>query len=159
MSRFKVGDIVTGASRSQSMWGNKQTVNSVSDNGYTLTDYSRETIWYDNELKLVTTKEETRKVGRRTFKLLKDLPDAKKGALFQEECEDGTQPYSIIDGGDDCAYRYQDRANVENNPKWFVEVFQVEQQYMTQEELDQFEAFKKSKTSTKRPVGRPKGKK
>lgn len=106
----------------------------------------------DSHIELV---EERDFVGKRTFKLLKDLPNLKKGALFQEECEDGTQPYSLINNVD-VRVSYSDRSVVEDQPDFFVEVFKVNPEYMTKEELEQFEAFKKGKTVAKRSVGRPK---
>lgn len=102
-------------------------------------------------LELVTTKGE-KPMARRTFKQLKDTPDVKKGALWQEDCEDGTQPYSLITPesykGEHTIGSYGTRALVEEQPSWFVEVFQVQPQYMTKEELDQWESYKK----TKKPV-------
>lgn len=101
------------------------------------------------------------KVTRRTFRLLKDSTTAKKGALYQEECDDGTQPYRLItpklskydhDAGQNIPYRNL----VEDQPNWFVEVFQVSPQYMTKEELEQFETFKASlkPKSTKKKVSK-----
>ena len=110
-----------------------------------------------NRLRLVNGKG-VKKVARRTFKQLKDTPDVKKGALWQEDCEDGTQPYSLITpDSSKSEYEmgsYRTRSLVEDQPQWFVEVFKVTPEYMTKEELEKFEAFKK--TQSKRSVGRPK---
>lgn len=94
---------------------------------------------------------------KRTFKLLKDTPGVKKGALFQEQCTDGTQPYELItpeyskSTTDGRKRTYPDRSLVENQPSWFIEVFQVNPQYMTQAELDQFEEFKSKLKVKKAP--------
>jgi hypothetical protein len=84
---------------------------------------------------------------RRTFKLLKETPDAKKGALYQEDCDDGTQDYSLItaehikypasDSLEDFSETYS-REAVEKQPKWFIEVFQVLPEYATKEEIAAF---------------------
>jgi len=108
---------------------------------------------------------------RRTFKLTKELPELTKGALVQEKCDDGDQDYTVLDQS---FIKYEDehgrktvtypRKAVEGEPNYFVEVFAVEPAYMTQDELDQFEAFKISakkpakrtaKTPMKKPAGRP----
>lgn len=104
--------------------------------------------------------ERSEPMARRTFKLIKDTPDVKKGALFQEKCDDGDQDYQILeefeethvtapfeDGGKTVAYG---RAACEDRPNWFIEVFKITPEYMTREELDQFEAFKKGKKSAKK---------
>ncbi|WP_336874368.1 hypothetical protein [Rhodococcus qingshengii] len=108
---------------------------------------------------------------RRTFKLTKELPELTKGALVQEKCDDGDQDYTVLDQS---FIKYEDehgrktvtypRKAVEDEPNYFVEVFAVEPAYMTQDELDQFEAFKISakkpakrtaKAPMKKPAGRP----
>ncbi|WP_218747432.1 hypothetical protein [Rhodococcus sp. FH8] len=101
-------------------------------------------------------------VKRRTFKLTKELPELTKGALVQEKCDDGTQDYIALDNSQ-IKYTLEDgrksltypRKAVEDEPNYFVEVFAVEPAYMTQDELDRFEAFKTTKAgqkSTARPV-------
>lgn len=101
----------------------------------------------DDNFELITTQGD-KPMARRTFKLLKDTPSMKKGALLQEESEDGTQPYSLIStehikgSQTDKPMRFQDRSLVEDAPNWFVEVFKVTPEYMTREELDKFEEFK-----------------
>lgn len=98
-------------------------------------------------------------VQKRTFKLLKETEWLSKGALFQEETPGSTSSaYKLVTLE---SFRFEDasgirtagclrsRESVEDNPKWFVEVFQVEPQYMTQSELDQFESFKKNLTKKK----------
>ena len=69
--------------------------------------------------------------------------------------------YALEDGRKSLTYP---RKAVEDEPNYFVEVFAVEPAYMTQDELDRFEAFKISakkpakrtaKTPMKKPAGRP----
>ena len=96
-------------------------------------------------------------MARKTYKLIKDTPTMVKGAILQEKCDDGTQPYIMLnknthDKYADGADRKIKRSLVEDAPNWFVEVFQVEPQYMTREELDQWEAFKGGKA--KKPVAK-----
>lgn len=98
----------------------------------------------ETDVELVTSKEN--KVARRTFKQLKDTFSVKKGALYQEDCEDGTQSYSLITpehykGSDRVKASYRDRTIIEKQPEWFVEVFKVEPEYMTKEELDRYKDF------------------
>ncbi|MGO4470371.1 hypothetical protein AB4Y95_00330 [Arthrobacter sp. M-10] len=91
-------------------------------------------------------------MARKTYKLIKETPELRKGALFQEACDDGTQEYVLLDhtahkgGSAPSGQRYAifDRPLVENAPQWFVEVFQVEPQFMTATELEQWKAFKKT---------------
>lgn len=103
---------------------------------------------------------------RRTFKLIKETPKTRAGALFQEQCDDGTQPYILItpefNKGGRVSEQITHRELVEDQPKWFTEVFKVHPEYMTREELDAWEAFKKStvkklvarKAAPKRPLVR-----
>lgn len=102
-------------------------------------------------LELVTEGGEMNKpYQRKTYKLLKDSPMVSKGALFQEDCDDGTQPYSLITkehikGSVGGKHSVMDRSLIEDQPTWFTEVFKVTPEYMTQAELDEWEAFKNSK--------------
>lgn len=110
--------------------------------------------WYEDNFELITRGDKP--MARRTFKLIKSTPTMKAGAILQEQCDDGTQPYIMLNVDTHClesnaAPRIENRALVEDAPKWFVEVFQVEPQFMTQVELDQWEAFK---ASSKRKVAK-----
>lgn len=108
-----------------------------------------------HELRLVTSNsKENKPMGRRTFKLVKAMPGVKVGTLFQEECEDGTQPYSPMDTVSGAKLQFSDRSLVEESP-FFVEVFKVEPEYMTREQLDAFEAFKKSLKPAAKKRGQP----
>lgn len=95
---------------------------------------------------------------RRTFRLLKETPTLKKGAIFQEQCDDGTQPYSLIEDDHKKANIgegvIQDRSLVEDQPKWFVEVFKVTPEYMNATELEQWKAFQKSNKPAKKKVAK-----
>lgn len=91
---------------------------------------------------------------RSTYRLLKATAELKVGAVVQEKCDDGDQDYIVLD---ESFVKYENesggkrytlpRGAVENEQKWFVEVFKVTPEYMTREELDQWEAFKKQRTS------------
>lgn len=89
-------------------------------------------------------------MARRTFRQLKETVDSKKGCVWQEACDDGDQEYAVITPelvkGEDKDITYSDHSLVQDQPEWFVEVFQVEPQYMTTIELAQFEEFKKKIT-------------
>lgn len=158
MSKFKVGDrvrFIRGSTfPSNCPKGGMGTVKTVTVNGTVYvdsdsSDYDIGWMFFSNEaerdLELVTTKQ-GEKVMRKTYKLLKDMPGYKKGTLFQEQCDDGTQPYSPMSEYEGqtstTKLEFRDRSKVEDNPKWFVEVFQVEPGFMTREELDEFEKFK-----------------
>jgi hypothetical protein len=158
MSEFKVGDRVrvkrcTFHDRFMSCDGHnaigKTGVISEVDRGEA-DPYSIEgidNIWRDADLELV--KEGDTPMGRRTFKLLKATPTHKAGTLFMEDCEDGTQPYSTFElEGTSDYMKITDRSKVEDAPKWFVEVFKVEPEYMTKDELDAFKKFKAKKPVT-----------
>ena len=114
--------------------------------------------WYKlAELPITSNSKENKPMGRRTFKQLKDTPKIRKGALWQEQCEDGTQPYEMITPEYDRSENKQTlvestRSIVEEQPSWFVEVFKVEPEYMTREQLDAYQAFLGQKKRG-RPVG------
>ncbi len=86
--------------------------------------------------------------GRRTFKLLKDTPTVKKGALYQEACSDGDQEYVLLNGTDtkdtlggaNFQQPIYDRTLVEES-YFFEEVFKVNPEYMTKEELSEWKDF------------------
>jgi hypothetical protein len=101
---------------------------------------------------------------RRTFKLLKESPSLLKGALVQERCDDGTQPYDLLNPethSKDPSFKvsFAKRELVEEAPKFWVEVFPVQPQFMTREELDQFEAFKASKKPVRKAAAKKAAKK
>ena len=174
MSKFNLGDRVRVAKRGD-MWNKKymeylynteQVVGSIDSKGRPeIKNISgaggiKSWVFNDSDLELIT-KGDNKVKQCRTFKLIKNTPLAHKGALYQEKCDDGTQPYEMINAEDFAKEAYSNneietRSLVEEQPEWFVEVFKVTPEYMTQEELDQWEAFKKP---AKRGVGRPKGSK
>ncbi|MBT8161434.1 MULTISPECIES: hypothetical protein [Arthrobacter] len=108
--------------------------------------------WWYGEGEISIIEGDTTKVARRTFKLIKDTPIHKKGTLFQEQCDDGTQPYIVLNPAKYDDFSIKDRKLVEEQPQWFVEVLQVEPQYMTREELDKWEAFKAAQPAKSRKV-------
>lgn len=109
---------------------------------------------------LVTKGEEVKPYQRKTFKQLKDSVTVKKGALWQEACDDGDQEYVLLDSAFNRdprqTQRIYDRALVEDDPKNFVEVFKVSPEYQTREELDLWEAFQKSQAKVRvtKPVAK-----
>ncbi|OLT47749.1 hypothetical protein BJF87_21275 [Gordonia sp. CNJ-863] len=90
---------------------------------------------------------------RKTYKQLKDSVTVKKGALWQEACDDGDQEYVLLDSAFNRdprqTQRIYDRSLVENDPKNFAEVFKVSPEYQTREELDLWEAFQKSQAKVR----------
>jgi hypothetical protein len=106
----------------------------------------------DEDFELLIT-EGGAQMARKTYKLIKDTPTIKKGAIYQEACDDGTQEYVLLDKSflrgswpTNSTIKIFDRSLVEDAPQFFVEVFQVEPQYMTAPELEQWDAFKATKT-------------
>lgn len=113
----------------------------------------------ESELKLVESKENAT-MGRRTFRLLKDTPDLKKGTLFQEACDDGDQEYVVLNIKDSFIFddwnKYfqnpkssHSRDTVEKQPQWFEEVFQPQtKEWLTAEELQRWNDFNSNKRTT-----------
>lgn len=171
MTKFKVGDIITGKQGvSQYKYTTSDAVMRVTDvkvgreiqvliTAHTrfpnLVDenYRVDEKYFELVKKAPKSKREEFIVkGRRTFRLLKDTHIFKKGALVQEECEDGTQPYTVITpeffkGELEGEMTIAERSLVEEQPQWFVEVFKVNPEYMTKEELDKYKLFRSSKKS------------
>lgn len=148
MSKFKIGDRVRNTQEydfaKKNMTG---TIDSNSSVPWVIWDKSTygDNIWSRDEYYLELIKE-GKPMARRTFRLLKDSMEIKKGSLVQEACDDGNQEYRVVDI--ERAYRFDDlreyfdrpsisltRKTVEKNPKWFVEVFQVLPEYATKEEI------------------------
>lgn len=164
MSKFKVGDKVRMVNRHDSdiKYGWVGTVTEDDPNPYV--DWGRDgyeewAVGGEENLELVTNEGDNEvepKQERRTFKLVKSTFDIKKGAIFQEQCEDGTQPYELITRDEHYLeadvrhgnYTVVVRELIESKPDWFVEVFKVTPEYMTREELDEWEAFKSRKKSS-----------
>lgn len=115
-------------------------------------------------LELVTKGGEVKSYQRKTYRLLKGTAELRVGAVVQEKCDDGDQDFIVLDESfvkypnESGGKRYTlPRQAVESEPKWFVEVFQVEPQFMTREDLDEWKAFQSRKkpgrkASTKRVV-------
>jgi len=166
VSKYKVGDVVVidhrDAGNSYGMDGDWNKPNGDAGKVGTITrvnlsgdrpyrvgspQYPYLGLFSASELRLVNQSKENKPMGRRTFKLVKAMPGIKVGTLFQEECEDGTQPYSPMDGQpSEVNISFRDRSLVEDS-KFFEEVWKVEPQFMTRAELDRFEAFKKQKVA------------
>lgn len=170
MSKFNEGEIVevfkTGTPFSV---GEKvRLVTKDSDDDWLAEYLDGSDCWYvtEDEVRYTTSNsKENKPMGRRTFKLIKETPEYKVGTLFQEACDDGDQEYIVItrdllkfeDANADNQPSYE-RVEVETQPQWFVEVFKVEPEYMTREQLDAFEAFKKQKVAKVTPKYNKSGK-
>lgn len=163
MSKFKVGDRVRILStanfdhhQSKGRSGDVQTVKSIFSNGLGVCTQEGAK-WEDDEVELVTQGAKEVSNQRRTFKQLVESPTVRKGALWQEARDDGTQEYVLLDHtynkdgveGTRLPAIYN-RELIETNHKMFVEVFQVQPQYMTQAEVDQWEAFKAAQKPVKK---------
>jgi len=88
---------------------------------------------------------------RKTYRLKVDTPSMKKGALLQERCDDGTQPYDMLNAethSKDTSYNisFAKRELVEGQPKFFEEVFVVTPAYVNAKELELWENFKKAQS-------------
>lgn len=160
MSKFKTGDLVKAvwcrqcAARDckhiEIFGGNPTRINTSFSGLYTL-EGDNDCDWNDSELELSqeNNRRSVRMSGRRTFKLIVNIPNVKKGALFQEKCDDGDQDYVLLDKSyqkhhyqnEDGGREMQPREAVEKEPKFFVEVFSVTNDYMTKEELAEWKAF------------------
>lgn len=68
---------------------------------------------------------------RKKYILLKDAPEIKKGAGFEEECDDGDQDYICSDGKyivdyiRGCLIRFS-KTVVEKQPEWFEKIENIE---------------------------------
>lgn len=156
MSRFKVGDRVSivrclAHSGFEYMCEHRHCIGSVvtieeDDNSrmYQYTVTGNGFSWDDGELELV--KEGEGKVGRRTFKQIKESDTVKKGAIWQEACDDGTQEYVLLDPTYHKAgerVMIEARHLVEGQPKWFEEVFPATENWLTKDELAAFKKWLK----------------
>lgn len=170
MSKFKVGDRVRvlespeyNTYTHRKFVGEVGVVTYISGDFCTIDDFPNNRSdggFHMPNLELVTSNsKENKPMGRRTFKLIKETPEYKVGTLFQEACDDGDQEYIVItrdllkfeDANADNQPSYE-RVEVETQPQWFVEVFKVEPEYMTREQLDAYQAFLGQKKRG-RPVG------
>ncbi|GAA1053946.1 hypothetical protein [Dietzia natronolimnaea] len=156
MTKFKVGDQVRAVSQSHG-WGKvskgdagvvSHTTKAAGNEGYRV-NFPRHRSWNasESDLELVAEGGDFQPHHRKTYKQLKDSVTVKKNALWQEACDDGTQEYVLLDESFNRdprqTQRIYDRSLVEDDPKHFVEVFKVTPEFMTREELDQWESFKK----------------
>lgn len=168
MSKFEVGDkaVMMGGGCSTASIGETVTITGVSSKRVEFVTSSGGTCWCyhpdyleDDHYLQLTTKGD-KPMARRTFKQLVETPTVKKGAIYQEACDDGTQEYRLLDKAfnkDVTPERsiwnsgnIYNRSLVEDNPKMFVEVFKVTPEYMTQEELNIWTAFNKAATPAQR---------
>lgn len=102
--------------------------------------------------------EGNKQVERATYRLIRDTPNCKKGAIVQEKCDDGTQDFIMLNAETHMKHRFENqesvpvvpRGSVEKEPKWFERVYPGTPEWMTQEELDEFAEYKANKA--KKPV-------
>lgn len=169
MTKFKVDDRVRVLSQGSSESPNIQREGQIGVIGFVSSTLCCVRFEKDNEyvgsiemkgLELITTKE-NKPMARRTYKQIRETPGIKKGAIFQEQCDDGTQPYEMITpqfikGTETRTFTITDRKLIEEQPEWFVEVFKVEPEYMTKEELDRYHEFlgKKKPTTVAKTTSR-----
>lgn len=172
MSRYKAGDKVRIRSSRGSGWnasgymdyiiGTVQSILRTEDDGYRIANTNCQAVdydtWYitnDDIVQLITEGGDMKPTQRKTYKQLKESVTVKKDALWQEACDDGTQEYVLLNADDNKDPRQTQkiyaRALVEEDPENFVEVFAVTLAFMTQAELDQWDAFKKAAA---KPVSR-----
>lgn len=103
-----------------------------------------------NNLTLVNAVKGGDKMGRETYRLLKDTPELKKGAIVQEMCDDGTQDFRSINDSDmkfdgNTDYTIYDRKAVESQPEWFERVYPAtETAWLNKEEIKKFKEFLKN---------------
>jgi hypothetical protein len=176
MSKFEVGDLVRvvwcrqceerNCQHIKIFGGNPTEINYVfeSSEGMYNLEGDSECNWYDSELELSQENNEgsVKMSGRRTFKLVVNLPNVKKGALFQEKCDDGDQDYVLLDNSYQ-KYDYQGEGGLEAQPrgavekesKFFVEVFSATNEYLTEDELKAWKAFKAGKTVVSKSPSKP----
>lgn len=137
MSKFKVGDRVrvsryaVNSSRiAKGKTGVLQNRGNIYDWKVSFDDPNEAAeLFFERDLELIKG-EQT--MGRRTFRLLKETYEYKKGALFQEMCDDGDQDFEILGKS---ALKYDTVANViarsvvTSESKWFEEVFPLVPEY------------------------------
>lgn len=102
---------------------------------------------------------ETQDLQRATYRLKRSTPTMYAGAILQERCDDGTQPYDLLDHsflkGNEAAahtkFGISDRSLVEHAPTWFERVYPANPAWMNQAEVDAYKAFQASqKQKTKK---------
>ncbi|MDI9934725.1 hypothetical protein QM806_04550 [Rhodococcus sp. IEGM 1351] len=162
MSNFKVGDEVIGLPSASRRYGTttegwRGVVTAVDGEHIFNARGDEVTFTGLDDRYFILLKEGAARMARSTYKLIRDLPELKKGAIVQEKCDDGDQDYTVLDAS---FIKYEDengrksvtypRKAVEDEPKYFVEVFPVEPNYMTREELDQWKAFQAKTTSVRK---------
>lgn len=164
-SKYCTGDLFVVLRKGSEIFKYGQVVSLADDDGTPCPRYFNGVAlsYFHNDnlqpLHTITNSKENKPMGRRTFKLIKETPEYKVGTLFQEACDDGDQEYIVItrdllkfeDANADNQPSYE-RVEVETQPQWFVEVFKVEPEYMTREQLDAYQAFLGQKKRG-RPVG------
>lgn len=145
--KFKVGDQVrvVGKSKSFHFFDIGDIVEIVAI-GQSIVDCKKGDLYqiiHANDIEPVTSSKVTKITPymRKKYMLLKDTPETKKGAIFEEMCDDGTQDFQMITPefnkfstpGEVFEWEV-----VTNNPKWFKEVTLI---YVAKEQVKKVEKF------------------
>jgi hypothetical protein len=135
------------------------------------TTLSNQEYWYAQNIRVDPITNSIKKtMGRKRYELLKDTPECKKGAIFEEMCDDGTQNYQLITPqhvrfSDEYEYYDEDngnlpqlyRAEVEKNPTFFREVVEVSVPVKMVQAVKRFvKSFSNTKVSKRRKSKRNK---
>lgn len=173
MISFKIGDRVTATSEYE---GNTEIIgipgmivkNFHDDNHLSTVKFNKNINghgrdnreWNIPSEKLKLLNEGEYKMARATYKLLVELPAVSKGAIYQENCDDGTQDFHLLDSKyikfDDenesrNAEEYEvPREAVETQPQFFERVYSATETWLTRDQLEQFKTFLGQK-----PAGKP----
>lgn len=96
--------------------------------------------------------------GRATYRLKKNLPELKKGAVVQEKCDDGDQDFEVLDAfrghvkyenEDGGKYVTYPRGAVEKEPSFWERVYSATPSWLNEAELETqkkfYESLKKKK--------------
>lgn len=76
---------------------------------------------------------------RQRYRLLRDTPELRAGAIVEEQCDNGDQGYICIspsDRFDDSTDVIYTRKVVMENPKYFEEVFSLQDFNLNRKEVD-----------------------
>lgn len=98
-------------------------------------------------------------MSRATYRLKKETAEYKKDALFQEDCDDGDQDFTLLDESQDLVkYKYCDgalpttipRGAIVGEPTYFERVYLATETYLTKEEMAALKEFLKNQKKSKK---------